>query len=107
MLILYLHACVQKKGLNHSLCPNKCQLCDMDKLEFAPAPMYCLCCRSPIKHDLIYYQVFDEVGAKHCFCSSCHRLSRKNILSFPKTKLQKEKNNLKNEESVSIVIHYF
>ncbi|XP_074326130.1 histone acetyltransferase HAC12-like [Apium graveolens] len=84
---------------DHSLCPNKCQLCAMDKLEFAPAPMYCLCCRSPIRHDLIYYQVIDELGAKHCFCSTCHRLSRKTILSFPKTKLQKEKNNLKTEES--------
>lgn len=107
MQITYLHVCVQEVGPSHSLCQNKCQLCAMDKLEFAPAPMYCLCCRSPIRHDLNYYQVFDELGAKHCFCSTCHRLSRKTILSFPKTKLQKEKNNLKNEESVSIVIYYF
>lgn len=93
--------CVQEVGFNNSLCQNKCQLCAMDKLEFAPAPIYCSCCTSPIKHDLNYYQAFDKSGAKHCFCTSCHRMSHKKILTFLKVKLQKEKNNLKNEESVS------
>lgn len=114
MIVYYSDASYLKKkymqevrgNMKHSFGENICQLCAMDRLEFVPAPMYCSYCGVPIKHNLIYYRAPVEMGIQHCFCTSCYRGFRGSIISFhgdniPKTKLQKEKNNEKNAESVS------
>lgn len=98
--------CVQEVGLHRPSCLNKCQLCAMDKLEFAPAPIYCSCCKSPIKHDSNYYVASEGSDVKHYFCTSCYRVSRKCILSFPKANLLKKKNIKNIGEPVSIIVYY-
>lgn len=103
----YFEKNVQEANVNiiHSLGENKCQLCAMDRLEFVPAPMYCSNCGISIKHNLVFYRVPAELGAQHCFCTSCYKGFRGCTISFqgdniPKAKLQKGKNNEKSAESV-------
>ncbi|KAG9145913.1 hypothetical protein Leryth_025410 [Lithospermum erythrorhizon] len=83
-----------------------CQLCAMDKLLFNPAPIYCVCCGSPIKKNLIHHWTSDEKGGKHYLCARCLRKSKGKIisvqgLSFAKSDLHKGKHIEEAEESVS------
>ncbi|XP_071706322.1 histone acetyltransferase HAC12-like isoform X2 [Rutidosis leptorrhynchoides] len=87
-----------------SVGPNTCQLCSMDKLVFAPAPIYCSSCETRIKRNVGYYRSANEVGLRHCFCMSCYRGSHgTNIMirgfPFPKANLQKAKNDEEKEDS--------
>ncbi|KAG9153751.1 hypothetical protein Leryth_005872 [Lithospermum erythrorhizon] len=89
--------------LVHGLGESLCQLCAMDKLLFNPAPIYCICCGSPIKRNLIYYWTPDKMGGKHCFCGQCFRKSSKKSisvqgLSFCKSNLHKGKNIVEEDE---------
>lgn len=83
---------------------NTCQLCSMDKLVFAPAPIYCSSCDTRIKRNVGYYRSKNEMGIRHCFCMSCYRGSHgTNIVmrgfSIPKANLQKAKNDEEKEDS--------
>ncbi|KAL8193422.1 hypothetical protein R6Q57_026557 [Mikania cordata] len=89
-----------------SIGPNTCQLCSMDKLVFAPAPIYCSSCDTRIKRNVGYYRSINIIGTRHCFCMSCYRGSHgNNILlrgygySIPKSNLQKAKNDEEREDS--------
>ncbi|KAI3794060.1 hypothetical protein L1987_36685 [Smallanthus sonchifolius] len=89
-----------------SIGPNTCQLCSMDKLVFAPAPIYCSSCDTRIKRNVGYYRSTNDFGTRHCFCMSCYRGSHgNNILmrgygfSIPKSNLQKAKNDEEKEDS--------
>ncbi|KAK9050683.1 hypothetical protein SSX86_030344 [Deinandra increscens subsp. villosa] len=89
-----------------SIGPNTCQLCSMDKLVFAPAPIYCSSCDTRIKRNVGYYRSTNGIGTRHCFCMSCYRGSHgNNILirgygySIPKSYLQKAKNDEEREDS--------
>ncbi|PSS30567.1 Histone acetyltransferase [Actinidia chinensis var. chinensis] len=88
----------------NSIGENSCQLCSMDKLSFAPVPIYCSRCGVRIKCNLFYYCGLGEMGSRHCFCTSCFKASRSNDISFygisiSKEKLHKERNNHEDEES--------
>nr|GEV16097.1 histone acetyltransferase HAC1-like isoform X3 [Tanacetum cinerariifolium] len=83
---------------------NTCQVCSMEKLAFAPAPIYCSSCEIRIKRNVGYYRSANEMGVRHCFCMSCYRGSHgNNILlrgfSIPKAHLQKAKNDEEKEDS--------
>ena len=86
---------------------NTCQVCSMEKLAFAPAPIYCSSCEIRIKRNVGYYRSTNEMGIRHCFCMSCYRGSHGNNillrgLCIPKAHLQKAKNDEEKEDSVSL-----
>ncbi|XP_024972844.1 histone acetyltransferase HAC12-like isoform X3 [Cynara cardunculus var. scolymus] len=88
----------------HSVGHNTCHLCSMDKLVFAPAPIYCSSCDTRIKRNVGYYRSTSDMGIRHCFCMSCYRGSHgTNIVmrgfSVPKANLQKAKNDEEKEDS--------
>lgn len=88
----------------HSIGHNTCHLCSMDKLVFAPAPIYCSSCDARIKRNVGYYRSANDMGIRHCFCMSCYRGSHgTNIVmrgfSVPKANLQKAKNDEEKEDS--------
>ncbi|KAL3526686.1 hypothetical protein ACH5RR_011342 [Cinchona calisaya] len=92
-----------ENALDNCVGENTCQLCNMGKLVFSPAPLYCSRCGFPIKHNLIYYWALDEMGSRHCFCTRCFKESRGGRISIQgfcisKAQLQKKKNNEENEE---------
>nr|XP_043634708.1 histone acetyltransferase HAC1-like [Erigeron canadensis] len=87
-----------------SIGQNTCQLCSMDKLVFAPVPIYCSSCELRIKRNVGYYRSANEIGIRYCFCMSCYRGTHgANIMvrgfSFPKSNLQKAKNDEEKEDS--------
>ncbi|KAL4577364.1 hypothetical protein LXL04_013473 [Taraxacum kok-saghyz] len=87
-----------------SIGQNRCQLCTMDKLVCAPAPIYCSSCDTRIKRNVGYFRSTNEIGIRHCFCMSCYRGSHgTNIImrgfSIPKSNLQKAKNDEEKEDS--------
>ncbi|KAF5961393.1 hypothetical protein HYC85_002602 [Camellia sinensis] len=88
----------------HSVGEKSCQLCSMDKLVFAPAPIYCSSCGARIKLNLIYHCALDKMGTQHCFCNSCFKGSHGREISFhgisiSKAKFHKERINHEDEES--------
>ncbi|XP_028109263.1 histone acetyltransferase HAC1-like isoform X1 [Camellia sinensis] len=95
---------VKGSPMAYSVGENSCQLCAMDKLVLAPAPIYCSACGARMKFGMVYYCGLDEMGTQHCFCTSCFKKSRGGDISFhgisvSKEKLHKEKNDHEDEES--------
>ncbi|KAJ0469388.1 putative histone acetyltransferase chromatin regulator PHD family [Helianthus annuus] len=89
-----------------SIGSNTCQLCSMDKLVCAPAPIYCSSCDTRIKRNVGYYRSTNVVGTRHSFCMSCYRGSHGNSIvlrgyghSMPKSTLQKARNDEEKEDS--------
>ncbi|XP_058185603.1 histone acetyltransferase HAC1-like [Rhododendron vialii] len=88
--------------LTHNVAENSCQLCAMNKLVYR-TPTFCSSCNKHIKHGLKIYCGVDEMGTRHCFCTSCFMGSRRGTISFqgnsiPKAMLQMKKNDHEDEE---------
>ncbi|KAF7129467.1 hypothetical protein RHSIM_Rhsim10G0064300 [Rhododendron simsii] len=88
--------------LTHDVAENSCQLCAMNKLVYR-TPKFCSSCNKHIKHGLKIYIGVDEMGTRHCFCTSCFMGSRRGTISFqgtsiPKAMLQVKKNDHEVEE---------
>ncbi|XP_057426314.1 histone acetyltransferase HAC1-like [Lotus japonicus] len=77
---------------------NTCQLCAMQKLYFAPVPIYCSCCSKPIKLNTDYYhKKAEESDSQNFFCTVCYKKSRGehityNAISVPKELLDRKTN---------------
>lgn len=80
-----------EEKLAASIGENTCQLCYMEKLLFAVAPVYCSCCGALIKPPLLYYSAIDEMGTRHSFCSLCFKASRGGEISFYGISISKQK----------------
>ncbi|XP_028769510.1 uncharacterized protein LOC114726968 [Neltuma alba] len=84
---------------------NSCALCGMEKLFFAPVPIYCLSCGKLIKRNANFYQRrAEEIDTEQCFCTPCFRNSRGesiqfNGVSIPKKVLDCKKNDYVTEEA--------
>ncbi|KAI8534353.1 hypothetical protein RHMOL_Rhmol10G0083400 [Rhododendron molle] len=88
--------------LTHNVAENSCQLCAMNKLVYR-TPTFCSSCNKHIKHGSKIYCGVDEMGTRHCFCTSCFMGSRSGTISFqgnsiPKAMLQMKKNDHEDEE---------
>ncbi|KAJ7971188.1 Histone acetyltransferase HAC1 [Quillaja saponaria] len=82
---------------------NSCKLCALDKLLFAPVPLYCTFCGARIKRSAIYYCKGEEFDTQHCFCTSCYKGFRGGCISFngisiDKTMLDSKRNDGETEE---------
>ncbi|XP_054786939.1 uncharacterized protein LOC129293164 [Prosopis cineraria] len=76
---------------------NTCTLCGLEKLFFAPVPIYCLSCGKRIKRNTKFYSRAGERKTEQCFCSPCFKNSpgesiQFNGVSIPKTILESKKN---------------
>ncbi|XP_058778891.1 histone acetyltransferase HAC12-like [Vicia villosa] len=69
---------------------NTCQLCEREKLYFAPVPIFCICCGISIGRRKIYF-CRKDVGfdAERCFCSSCYNASKVGYIAFRATFVSK------------------
>lgn len=84
---------------------NSCQLCAIEKLTFEPPPIYCTPCGARIKRNAMYYTV-GAGDTRHYFCIPCYNETRGDTIEaegsiFPKSRLEKKKNDEETEESVS------
>ncbi|KAL6961024.1 histone acetyltransferase [Sarracenia purpurea var. burkii] len=94
---------VQRNSMT-SVGENSCQLCAMDKLMFAPTPIYCSSCGVRIKRNCNYYSIPCEMGTQQSICTLCFKSSRGSHISYSgisisKAALLKERNNNEDEES--------
>ncbi|XP_057951106.1 probable histone acetyltransferase HAC-like 1 [Malania oleifera] len=87
----------------HGARENLCQLCGMENLSFAAAPIYCSSCDGRIKPRVAYYCTPDGSGTCHCFCTSCYRKARGSLVTLngtviTKAVLDKKRNDEENDE---------
>lgn len=83
---------------------NSCQLCAIEKLTFEPPPIYCTPCGARIKRNAMYYTV-GAGDTRHYFCIPCYNETRGDTIeaegsTFPKSRLEKKKNDEETEEWV-------
>lgn len=82
----------------------------MEKLTFEPPPIYCTACGVRIKRNALYY-TFGSGDARHYFCVPCYNEVRsENVemegMTYPKSKLEKRKNDEETEEAVCSLNSY-
>ncbi|GAU46737.1 hypothetical protein TSUD_285970, partial [Trifolium subterraneum] len=84
---------------------NTCQLCEKQKLYFAPVPIVCLRCGKNIRKSKTYFcRKEEEFDAQRCICSGCYRTSKGghitfNGISISKAHLEKKNNDELIEEA--------
>ncbi|KOM44695.1 hypothetical protein LR48_Vigan05g230000 [Vigna angularis] len=88
--------------MEHSMSENSCQLCAVEKLTFEPPPIYCTTCGVRIKRNNMYYTM-GTGDTRHYFCIPCYNEPRGDTIvvdgtSFPKSRLEKKKNDEETEE---------
>ncbi|KAL5080438.1 hypothetical protein RYX36_008859 [Vicia faba] len=80
---------------------NTCQLCEREKLYFAPVPIFCICCGVSIGRRKIYFGRKDEeFDAERCFCSSCYNASKGGCIAFNGTSVSKANLEKKTKDEV-------
>lgn len=85
---------------------NACRLCAVEKLTFEPPPIYCTACGARIKRNASYYTT-GSGDTRHYFCVPCYNEVRsENVemegMIYPKSKLERKKNDEETEEAVCI-----
>ncbi|XP_057951234.1 probable histone acetyltransferase HAC-like 1 [Malania oleifera] len=94
---------VKENTMTHAARENLCQLCGMENLSFAAAPIYCSRCDGRIKPRVTYYCAPNGNGTSYCFCTSCYKKARRDIIALDgtvitKTVLDKKQNDQENDE---------
>jgi hypothetical protein len=89
----------------NNLPEDACQLCGTVRLSFEPPPLYCTPCGARIKRNGIYHFVMAGTDTKHVVCTQCFVDQRGDTVDieghqFPKSKLEKRKNDEEVEEAV-------
>jgi len=97
----------KNQAMEHSMSENSCQLCAVEKLTFEPPPIYCTTCGVRIKRNNMYYTM-GTGDTRHYFCIPCYNEPRGDTIvvdgtSFPKSRLEKKKNDEETEEWVRII----
>ncbi|QCE08786.1 E1A/CREB-binding protein [Vigna unguiculata] len=92
----------KNQAMEHSMSENSCQLCAVEKLTFEPPPIYCTTCGVRIKRNNMYYTM-GTGDTRHYFCIPCYNEPRGDTIvvdgtSFPKSRLEKKKNDEETEE---------
>ncbi|PKA52928.1 putative histone acetyltransferase HAC-like 1 [Apostasia shenzhenica] len=92
----------KNQAMERSMSENSCQLCAVEKLTFEPPPIYCTPCGGRIKRNATYYTV-GTGESRHYFCIPCYNEARSDTIeaegsSFPKSRLEKKKNDEETEE---------
>ncbi|PKA50658.1 Histone acetyltransferase HAC12 [Apostasia shenzhenica] len=93
----------KNQAMERTMNENSCQLCAVERLTFEPPPIYCTPCGARIKRNAMYY-VMGIGDTRHYFCIPCYNEARGDTIdvegsNFPKSKLQKKKNDEETEES--------
>jgi E1A/CREB-binding protein len=86
---------------------NACRLCAVEKLTFEPPPIYCTACGARIKRNALYYTT-GSGDTRHYFCIPCYNeVKTENVemegYTYPKSRLEKRKNDEETEEAVGIL----
>ncbi|XP_024524723.1 histone acetyltransferase HAC1 [Selaginella moellendorffii] len=82
---------------------NACRICAVERLTFEPPPLYCTTCGVRLKRNSVYYTA-GSGETRHYFCIPCYNASPADTVGldgqlYPKSKLEKKKNDEETEEA--------
>ncbi|XP_024640764.1 histone acetyltransferase HAC12 [Medicago truncatula] len=78
---------------------NTCQLCEKERLYFAPVPLFCLHCGNRIKRTYFCTKE-DDFDAHGCICSTCYKTSKGGKIAFNGTSISKKNLEKRNNDEV-------
>ncbi len=94
----------KNQAMENQMHEGACPLCAVEKLTFEPPPIYCTACGARIKRNA-YYHTTGSGDTRHYFCVPCYNDVRTENVemegqTYPKSRLEKRKNDEETEEAV-------